>query len=284
MITIKNLSKTIRGNKILDNLNLQLKGITGIIGPNGAGKSTLMRIIASVEKGDKGSEIIFDKTNNEQIRIGYLPQNFSIYPNLTVYEVLKLLATLKGNFDSAHIEHLIELLNLDNYKNKKMKELSGGTHRRVGIAQALLNKPNYLIIDEPTAGLDIIECIKLRNILLTISEKVEDIIISSHLPEDIEYICNHIVVIEKGQKRFEGSLSEMIQRSENLSYEATIELNDLQKLNTIGEIVKIDKISNRLVKVKFITRKPIADHQLYKPVQPGFLGSYVSLLKGEVVL
>ncbi|QNK89856.1 ATP-binding cassette domain-containing protein [Sporosarcina sp. resist] len=283
MIQINNLSKTIKGKKILDNLTINLNGITGIIGPNGAGKSTLMKIIASVESADKGSGFKIEQINKEKLKLGYLPQEFSIYPNLTVLEVLKLLATLKNNFDNHHIEHLLEILNLTDYKEMKMKHLSGGLKRRVGIAQALLDKPNYLIIDEPTAGLDMIECINLRNILLNIGEEV-DIVISSHIPEDIEYICNHIVVMDCGKKRFEGQLSKMIELTKNLTYETIIEINNIGTLKEIGKLVKIDKVSNSLAKVVFVTTKPLSNDLMFKNIAPLFSGSYVSLLDSDLAI
>jgi len=277
MIHLTNLNKTVKGKKIIDNFTANLKGITGIIGPNGAGKSTLMKIIASIESPDKGSCIKIEPQNNDFVKIGYLPQDFSIYPNLTVQEVLILLANLKNNHNLEQIDYLLKLLNLTDYQKVKMKNLSGGLKRRVGIAQALLDNPNYLIIDEPTAGLDMLECINLRNILLNIGKKI-DIIISSHIPEDIEYICNHVVVINKGKKSFEGSLSEMIELTRNMTYEAVIDISDINTLKNLGDIVKIEKLSSKLAKLVLITTKPISNNN-FKRISPSFSGSYVSLLK-----
>ena len=194
MIQIRNLSKTVKKKKVLDSINADIKGITGIIGPNGAGKTTLMKIIAAVIDGDKNTEINYNNQRNEDYSIGYLPQQFDIYPDLTVINVLTLLARLKNQYDMEYLEELLSNLNLIEYKNQKMKTLSGGTLRRVGVAQALLTKPDFLIIDEPTAGLDILECIKLRTSLLNISKKNIQIVISSHIPEDITSICNHLKI------------------------------------------------------------------------------------------
>lgn len=281
MITVRNLSKTVRGKKILDDLNLDIKGITGIIGPNGAGKSTLMRILASVDQADQGSKITFSDSAASG-SIGYLPQDFSVYPNLTVFEVLKLLASLKGNVDTDHTNELLESLNLTVYKNKKIKEISGGTRRRVGIAQALLNKPQYLIIDEPSAGLDILECLNLRNILLKVSERTH-IIISSHLAEDIEFICDHIIIIADGKKKFEGSIDEMKKTIQNKTYETFIEQKNLSSLDEIGEIIKVEKGSRGIVKVQFVTDKKVnLDNS--RMINTGFLAGYVSILRSEIVV
>lgn len=279
MITVRNLSKTVRGKKILEDLNLDIKGITGIIGPNGAGKSTLMRILASVDQADQGSEITFSDSAASG-SIGYLPQDFSVYPNLTVFEVLKLLASLKGNVDTDHTNELLDSLHLTVHKNKKIKELSGGTRRRVGIAQALLNKPHYLIIDEPSAGLDILECLNLRNILLRVSERTH-IIISSHLAEDIEFICDHIIIIDEGKKKFEGSLDEMKKNIQYHTYEALIEQKNLSSLDEIGEIIKVEKRSQGIIKVQFVTDKKV-NHENFRLIDTGFVAGYVSLLKSEL--
>lgn len=283
MIRIKNLSKTINGKKILDSLTVNLNGVTGIIGPNGAGKSTLMKIIACLDLPDKGGYIEFEKINNRKIKIGYLPQDFSIYPNLTLLEALKLLAALKGNLDINHINYLLKTLNLSGYEKEKMKNLSGGYKRRVGIAQALLDKPNYIIIDEPTAGLDMHECINLRNVLMQIGKEV-NIIITSHNPEDIEHICDQVLVINKGKISFEGELSEMIELTRNLTYETITEATNIESLKEVGEIVKVDKISNTLAKVTLVTTKTILNKNLFKSIDPLFSGSYVMLLKGDNVI
>lgn len=277
MISVKNLSKTINGKKILKNLNFELSGITGIIGPNGAGKTTLMKILASVEKGDRDSEIMFNNKQSSNVSIGYLPQHFSIYPNLTVFEALKLISILKKDNDSS-IVNLLELLNLNDYHDVKMKNLSGGTLKRVGIVQALFNNPKYLIIDEPTAGLDILESIKLRNTLFELSKDI-NIIISSHIPEDIRNICNNVIVLDKGKIKYNGSLTKMIQYSEALSYEAIVEINQIKKISNMWEITKIDKITSNLAKVVFISDESLSNNGLYKRIKPGFLESYISLLQ-----
>ncbi|MCL6586808.1 ABC transporter ATP-binding protein [Anoxybacillus flavithermus] len=278
MIKINNLSKTIKRKKILDNISAELKGITGIIGPNGAGKTTLMKIIAGVIKADDDSTITYNGKGKDQVKIGFLPQNFNIYPNLTVFDVLKLLAALKDAFDEEYLNDLLNQLNLSDYKNHKMKSLSGGTLQRVGIAQALLNKPNYLVIDEPTTGLDILECIRLRNSLLNISKDV-GIIISSHIPEDITSICDHLLIIDKGRKVFEGSVKEMIENSAAVTYEGVIEKSRVSDINTFGTILTYEKYDEDKVKVKFVTQEPFFNPNFNK-IQPDFLSGYVSLLKG----
>lgn len=281
VIKVKNLSRTIKGSKILNNINLEMEGIIGIIGPNGAGKSTLMKIIAGVEIGDSGYSITFNDMERSGVSIGYLPQEFSIFPNLTVWDSLKVLVILKGG-DINEIEELMNIMNLQDYKEKKMKQLSAGVYRRVGIAQALIDNPEYLIIDEPTAGLDIIECIKLRKILLEISSRVH-IIISSHLPDDIELICNHIVVINEGEMKFEGPLNEMIQLSDGQIFSTIAEWQNQLFHEKLNDVIKVKRISKNKIEVKHFSQDIFMnDKKNTKRENEGtFLGSYILLTKGE---
>lgn len=280
MIKIEKLTKTIRKKIVLDDINAQLKGITGIIGPNGAGKTTLMKIIAAVSHGDKGTRISYEGKNEGEAKIGYSPQNFNLYPSLTVSNVLQLLSSLNSSYDEEYIKELLAHLNLEDYKEEKMKNLSGGTLQRVGIAQALLNKPNYLIIDEPTTGLDIVECIRLRDSLLRISKNVE-IIISSHIPEDITFICNHLLVIDKGKKVYEGNLESLINDSEYITYEGIVKKSKLSETNKLGHIVKYEKYDDNNLRVRFITKQFLSSDDFCEVV-PDFLSGYVGLLKDGI--
>lgn len=279
MIQIRNLTKTIKKRKILNDLNIDIKGITGIIGPNGAGKTTLMKIIATVINGDKNTRITYNDQHSSEVKIGYLPQYFDIYPDLTVMNVLTLLAQLKNQFNTEYIEELLVQLNLTEYKHIQMKKLSGGTLRRVGIAQALLNKPDFLIIDEPTAGLDIMECIKLRNSLLNISKKNIEIIISSHIPEDITGICDYLIVIDKGEKKFEGDIEALIAHSSDLVYETIVDKSDITLINDEGIILNIEQLSMEKVRVRILSEYLIVD-PAYKKVHSDFISGYITLLKG----
>jgi len=281
MIQIRNLSKTVKKKKVLDSINADIKGITGIIGPNGAGKTTLMKIIAAVIDGDKNTEINYNNQRNEDYSIGYLPQQFDIYPDLTVINVLTLLARLKNQYDMEYLEELLSNLNLIEYKNQKMKTLSGGTLRRVGVAQALLTKPDFLIIDEPTAGLDILECIKLRTSLLNISKKNIQIVISSHIPEDITSICNHLIVINHGTKIFEGKIKDLANYSAGLTYEVVVDKSKISLLYEEGTVLSVERLLEEKVKVRILTEQPIIDPSFH-PIDSDFLSGYIALLKGGI--
>ncbi|MGR6898344.1 ABC transporter ATP-binding protein [Rummeliibacillus sp. BSL5] len=278
MIKISNLSKTIRRKVILDNINAELSGITGIIGPNGAGKTTLMEIIASVQKADSKSIITYNN-NNQKVKIGYLPQNFNIYPNLTVIQVIELIASLKKSYHKVYIEQLIDQMNLELYRDVKLKKLSGGTLQRVGIVQALLNKPDYLIIDEPTTGLDIIEAIKLRESLLSLKDEVE-IIISSHIPEDIASICDNLLVIKEGKKIYDGDINQLISKTSNTTYEGIINRSELNSANSMGRLVRVEPLDSNQVKVRLVTNNPL-NNNCFNRVEADFLSGYINLLEGD---
>ncbi|MGV2623271.1 UNVERIFIED_CONTAM: ATP-binding cassette domain-containing protein [Halobacillus marinus] len=276
LITIRNLSKTVGKKAILKDIQAGLKGVTGIIGPNGAGKTSLLNILAGVTSHDKGAEIDFHAGRDMEGRIGFLPQNFNAYPNLTVLEVLRLLASIKGVDDDSYIMELVEVMNLYGYRNQKMKHLSGGTVQRVGIAQSLLSRPDYLIIDEPTTGLDVLECTKLRSILLTISDRVQ-IIISSHNPEDIAFLCNHLLVLKEGVKLFEGSMEDLKRKSAGMVFEKTVEGGNLSDVD--GTILSFKSLSESRMQIRFISQTPVVDNGA-SPSFSDFISGYVAVLEG----
>ena len=181
-------------------------GVTGLLGPNGAGKSTLMRILATISKPTGGNVIwngddIVRSPDGLRRVLGYLPQDFGIYPNLTPVEFLNYIAAAKG-LDSrtarTRIDELLLTVNLDGERNQRLGGFSGGMRQRGGIAQALLNDPQLLIVDEPTAGLDPEERVRFRNLLSDLSgERI--VILSTHIVSDVEAVATNIAVIVKGQ-------------------------------------------------------------------------------------
>ncbi len=207
-ISVKDLSKKYSGNKFgLKNVNLELKnGILGLIGPNGAGKSTLMRILATISKPTSGL-VTFNGTDivkhPDSVRkvLGYLPQDFGIYPNLSAVEFLEYIAAIKGftgKNTKLRIEALLEELNLTSVKNHPVGTYSGGMKQRIGIAQVLIGDPKLLILDEPTVRLDPEERIRFRNLLADLSgERI--VILSSHIVSDIETMANEIAIIYQGR-------------------------------------------------------------------------------------
>jgi len=209
-LSINDVSKRYRGNLWgLRKFSLELTpGVLGLLGPNGAGKSTLMRILATITKPTNGKVIwngndIFKNPNPYRTTLGYLPQYFGVYPNLNVIEFLEYIAAIKGldgRLGRQRIDELLRLLNLFDVRKQPLGSFSGGMRQRVGIAQALLNDPKLLIVDEPTAGLDPEERIRFRSLLSELSSD-RIVILSTHIVSDVEAIATKIALIKKGKLR-----------------------------------------------------------------------------------
>lgn len=216
-IVIENLSKKYGRQEVLKNINLYVPaGVYGLLGGNGSGKTTLMRILATVLEPSAGTVKIdgIDIKRKRKIRriTGYLPQEFSVYPNMSVYaalDYLGILAELPKEKRRERINGLLKLVNLDQQRYRRFKNLSGGMKRRFGIAQALLNDPKVLIIDEPTAGLDPEERLRFYDLLAELA-KDRIILISTHIAEDIEAVCQRAAVLRAGEVVFEGSVTELL--------------------------------------------------------------------------
>ncbi|MCI9370971.1 MAG: ABC transporter ATP-binding protein [Lachnospiraceae bacterium] len=245
-IKIEHLSKKCGNKNILKDICLNIPvGMYGLLGENGAGKTTLMRILATVSEPTAGMVQIngVDIKNKKKIRqiIGYLPQEFSVYPDMSVYSALDylgILAELPQKIRKERINQLLKQVNLEQEKNKRFKNLSGGMKRRFGIAQALLNNPEILIIDEPTAGLDPEERLRFYNLLSELAmERI--IILSTHIASDIEATCSKAAVICRGNVIFQGDISELIKLGENKVYTATIQQNKLEEFKKKYHIISI---------------------------------------------
>lgn len=219
-IKINDLTVTFKnGVTAIDHADLEIpKGLFGLLGENGAGKTTLMRVLTTVLKPTGGTVtldgMLYSKGNYEKIqrKIGYLPQEIELYPNLTVQECLEYMGDLAGvskKVCKERIRYYLEQTSLIEHRRKKMRQLSGGMKRRVGLIQALLNEPEFLIIDEPTTGLDPEERIRIRNLLVDFSEK-RTILFSTHVVEDLVATCNQLAVMKKGAFLYAGSMQELI--------------------------------------------------------------------------
>ena len=217
-LKITDLTKEFSGTRAVDSVNETLgRGVYGLLGVNGAGKTTLMRMLTTLLQPTSGSvfwdgEDIFAMEGRFRNLLGYLPQDFGFYPNFTVGEYLLYIASIKGLRPAVAKQRVKELLHqvgLSKARNKKMKNLSGGMKRRAGIAQAMLNDPKLLILDEPTAGLDPNERIRFRNL---ISELAEDrvVLLSTHIVSDVEYIAGKIFLMKDGRIAVSGTAQELI--------------------------------------------------------------------------
>ena len=219
-LTISGLSKTYsNGVKALQNVSLTIgNNMFGLLGPNGAGKSTLMRTVATLQAPDAGTvsldglDVLSNKTEVRKI-LGYLPQEFGVYPKVSAHDMLHHLAVMKGITNKKERNEIVDALlnqtNLWDVRKKSLSTYSGGMKQRFGIAQALLGKPKLIIVDEPTAGLDPAERNRFLNLLSSIGREVI-VILSTHIVEDVRELCPRMAIIANGRVLLEGSPTESL--------------------------------------------------------------------------
>lgn len=228
-IEIKHVNKFYGKKQALKDVNLVIEqGMFGLLGRNGAGKTTLMKLLATLHRKQSGEVIVcgvpIEQTKDIRSITGYLPQDFSMYPSMTVYECLDYLGTLsemRKEERAEAIPRLLKRVNLTEQKNSKVKSLSGGMRRRLGIAQALLHNPKVLIVDEPTAGLDPEERIRFRNLLCEVAEE-RIVILSTHIVGDIEATCEKIAIMNEGEILWKGTVTELLDEARGKVYTAEV--------------------------------------------------------------
>jgi len=249
-LSIERVGKKYRGGvHALDAFSLELgPGVLGLLGPNGAGKSTLMRILATVTKPTDGRASwngvdIAKKPDTVRAVLGFLPQDFGIYPNLSAQEFLEYIAAAKGIDARAakkRIDELLALVNLSDARKRQLGGFSGGMRQRVGIAQALLNDPQLLIVDEPTAGLDPEERVRFRNLLSELGgERI--IILSTHIVSDVEATATHIALINKGKLVASAAPEDLLRDVEGRVWEWIVpsaELTDAKQRFRISSTIR----------------------------------------------
>lgn len=281
-IQIKELEKYYGAYKILERINLTFdEGIHGLLGPNGAGKTTLIRILSTLLPKTSG-EIYYDNIkvdNKEEIRkiIGYLPQEFSFYPNFTVYETLDYFASLSNiRLNKREILDRLEIVHLQDIHKAKTKTLSGGMKRRLGIAVAMIGDPEVLIVDEPTAGLDPEERIRVRNMLSDFG-KTKTVLLSTHIVEDIQLSCKSLSILNKGKLIYSGAVKDVIKEADGYVWNLNVNFGEseqyMDKYNVISSIVDEDKISLRILSKE----KPSLNAN---NVFPTLEDAYMKLIKG----
>ncbi len=246
-LTINNISKTYpNGVKALNNLNLTIEsGMFGLLGPNGAGKSTLMRTIATLQNPDEGSitfngiDVLKDKEDVKKV-LGYLPQEFGVYPRISAQELLTHFAVLKGISNKSErkevVQFLLNQVNLYNDRKKSVHTFSGGMKQRFGIALALLGKPELIIVDEPTAGLDPAERNRFNNLLSEISED-KVVILSTHIVDDVKDLCNDMAIINNGEVLVNGKPSDLISELNGKIWEKRIPKHDIEEYQASYQLI-----------------------------------------------
>lgn len=286
-LSITNLGKQYRRDFWgLKDFSLEIKsGILGLLGPNGAGKSTFMRMLATITKPTEGT-ILWNGTDvgksPDTLRavLGYLPQDFGVYPNLNAIEFLEYMAAIKGldaNATKKRIDELLQVVNLVEAAKRPLGGYSGGMKQRVGIAQALLNDPQLLIVDEPTVGLDPEERVRFRNLLSDLSgERI--VILSTHIVSDVEATATHIALVNKGQLLRESSPEDLLKELDGKVWEWIVKSDDLpalkQKFIISGTIRRSDGVQVRVVS----ENKPESNAQ---NVSPNLEDAYLYFIGGQ---
>lgn len=235
-IEIQHLTKYYGKKQALSDVSLSIpQGMFGLLGPNGAGKTTLMKILTTLSKKSGGEVAVcqIPIENSRQIRniTGYLPQDFSMYANMSAYEALDYLAVLSGMGRAERkrkVPLMLEKVNLSEKQKTKVRSMSGGMKRRLGIAQAIIHDPRVIIVDEPTAGLDPEERVRFRNLLCEIA-KDRIVLLSTHIVGDIEATCENIAVLKQGRICFQGKVADLLSLAEGKVYAAQIAAAELEK-------------------------------------------------------
>lgn len=254
-LVIKNLSKTYKnGVRALNDVTMTIgKGMYGLLGPNGAGKSTLMRTIATLQEADAGTatlgdvDVLNDKTEVRKI-LGYLPQEFGVYPKVSAQLMLDHFALLKGVTNKRERRELVDAMlhrvNLHQHRKKAIAGFSGGMKQRFGIAQALLADPQLVIVDEPTAGLDPGERNRFYNLLSEIGENVI-VILSTHIVQDVKELCTQMAVIHEGELRFAGSPKQAEEELAGRVWEKSLTKSELEEVKQNYHVLSSKLVAGR---------------------------------------
>lgn len=266
-LKISNLTKTYGETAAVKHVSYTLnEGVYGLLGVNGAGKTTLMRMLCTLQKPADGSitwngKDIFEMGAEYRKLIGYLPQDFGYYPDFTVYDYLMYIASIKGlrpMVAKKRTKLLLKQVGLEQAENRKMKKLSGGMKRRAGIAQAMLNDPLILILDEPTAGLDPNERIRFRNLISELSEE-RLVLLSTHIVSDIEYIANEILLMKGGEIRMAGTAEKLISSMEEQVWSVTVPREDVNSYMKAYKVANVRNVQNG-VELRILSGQKPANH------------------------
>lgn len=267
----------------LRQVSLELdRGVVGLLGPNGAGKSTLMRILATLSAPTEGAVfwkgMPLPEAGSEVRRVlGYLPQDFGVYPKLTAAEFLRYLAAAKGMAADQRVDDLLGLVNLHGARDRRLETFSGGMQRRVGIAQALLNDPELLIVDEPTVGLDPEERARFRELLSELgSERI--VLLSTHIVSDVEAAAESIAVLDGGRLATVGTPGDLLGLVENKVWRLNVDPDRVPELRRTHAVVSAAHRGED-VRVRLVAdAPPIPDAE---PASPALEDAYLWLMRGD---
>lgn len=274
-LQINNLTKIYpNGVKALNGINLEItNGMFGLLGANGAGKSSLMRTIASLQEPTSGS-IYFNGTdvirepNEVRKQLGYLPQEFGVYPKISAEKLLTHLAILKGIVDKkerkTQVTALLQQVNLYQHRKKSVHTFSGGMRQRFGIAQALLANPKLIIVDEPTAGLDPEESNRFLNLLSEIGENVI-VILSTHIVEDVRNLCPKMAILSNGEIVAEGNPTDLVASIEGKIWTRIVPKSDIGSYKALFHVISAKLVSGE-TQIRVLSKdKPEAGFEMIVP-------------------
>lgn len=282
MLTLESVTKKFKGgNYGVRDVSMSVSGgVLGLLGPNGAGKTTLMQMIATITRPTAGRILFRDHDlarDPERMRcvLGYLPQDFGVYENLTAHEFLAYFAALKGVHGSARVREMLEAVNLHHVAHRTIGGFSGGMKQRLGIAQALINDPEVVIVDEPTAGLDPEERVRFRNLLSDLGAG-RLVILSTHIVSDIESIATEIAIMKHGRLVALATPEELLRRADGNVWEIIVSSEHFERfrgqLNVSNAVRRPDGVH-----VRTVGTKPLADAM---PAEPRLEDAFLSVMSG----
>jgi ABC-type multidrug transport system ATPase subunit len=288
-LRIENLSKRYpNGTQALQDVSVNIPvGMFGLLGPNGAGKSTLMRTLATLQEADSGRATLGDidiLRQKDAVRrvLGYLPQEFGLYPKVSAEDLLAHLATLKGITSAKErkevVQALLQQTNLYEHRRKALGSFSGGMKQRFGIAQALLGNPRLIIVDEPTAGLDPEERVRFHNLLSAIGENII-VILSTHIVSDVSDLCQAMAIIHHGQVRIAGNPSQLVEELRGKVWQKSIPHADLAIYQERFQLVSMRLFAGRTLVRVFGLQEPEAG---FEPALPDLEDLYFATIKGFI--
>ncbi|MFZ3151785.1 MAG: ABC transporter ATP-binding protein [Anaerolineaceae bacterium] len=285
-LVLDRLTKQYKNKIALDRVCLTLNtGVYGLLGANGAGKTTMMRMICDILRPSSG-EVLFDgkeiNTLGESYRsiLGYLPQDFGYYPGFTAFKFMLYISSLKGlnaNYAKERSLELLDLVGLSDVRNQKIKTFSGGMRQRLGIAQAMLNDPEILILDEPTAGLDPKERVHFRNLISSFS-KDKIVLLSTHIVSDVEHISKEVLILKNGKLLHQGTAENIIREIDGYVWECEVAPDDVDAWNS-RYVVSNLKHENGKAILRVVSENRPAENAV--SVVPGLEDLYLYYFKGE---
>lgn len=288
-LRIENLSKRYpNGTQALQDVSLNIpQGMFGLLGPNGAGKSTLMRTLATLQEADSGRVTLGDidvLRQKDAVRrvLGYLPQEFGLYPKVSAEALLSHFAVLKGIRNAKErrevVQALLQQTNLYDHRRQALGSFSGGMKQRFGIAQALLGNPKLIIVDEPTAGLDPEERVRFHNLLSAIGQNII-VILSTHIVSDVTDLCHAMAIIHEGRVRVAGNPSRLVDRLRGMVWRKSIPHEEVASYRERFQMISMRLFAGQTVVHVLSARPPEAG---FEPVTPDLEDFYFATIRGFV--